>query len=56
MVLLSTKYRELFMIKHALEYYVTREEASLKDVEQELRLLKKVEEEIELVEIRWNIK
>jgi hypothetical protein len=42
-----TEYTELQIIKHALNYYIKRPEATVKDVNRELRLLNKIETKVE---------
>ena len=41
------KYRDMQIIKHALQYYLTRPNASSKEIKQEQAVLEKVEEELE---------
>lgn len=41
------KYRDMQIVKHALQYYLTRPNASSKEIKQEQAVLEKVEEEIE---------
>jgi len=40
------KYRDMQIIKHALQYYITRPNATSKEIKQEQAVLGKVEEEI----------
>jgi len=40
------KYRDMQIIKHALQHYVTRPNATSKEIKQEQAVLEKVEEEI----------
>lgn len=40
------KYRDMQIIKHALQYYLTRPNATSKEIKQEQAVLEKVEEEI----------
>lgn len=47
------KYRKLQTIKHALQYYITRPDADLKDIEQEKALLEKIKEEIRETKEKW---
>lgn len=42
------KYRDMQIIKHALQYYITRPNATSKEIKQEQAVLGKVEEEIEM--------
>jgi len=48
-------YRKLQTVKHALQYYITRPEASEKDLVREKNLLKSVEEEVEIYQERNHI-
>lgn len=41
------KYRDMQIIKHALQYYITRPYATSKEIKQDEAILEKVEEEIE---------
>ena len=41
------KYRDMQIIKHALQYYITRPYATSKEIKQDETVLEKVEEEIE---------
>lgn len=52
---MSTYYRKMQTIKHALQYYITRPEASEKDLVREKNLLKSVEEEVEIYQERNHI-
>ena len=45
-------YRKLQTVKHALQYYITRPNASKKDLVREKNLLKSVEEEVEIYQER----
>ena len=45
---MGTYYRKLQTVKHALQYYITRPNASKKDLVREKNLLKSVEEEVEI--------
>ena len=49
---MSTYYRKMQTVKHALQYYITRPEASEKDLVREKNLLKSVEEEVEIYQER----
>lgn len=42
------KYRDIQIIKHALQYYIIRPNATSKEIKQEQAVLGKVEEEIEM--------
>lgn len=53
---MSTYYRNIQTIKHALQYYIARESASEKDLIREKNLLKKIEEEVNEYKERKNIK
>ena len=48
-------YRKLQTVKHALQYYITRPNASKKDLVREKTLLKSVEEEVEIYQERNHI-
>ena len=48
-------YRKLQTVKHALQYYITRPNASKKDLVREKNLLKRVEEEVEIYQERNHI-
>ncbi|MFR6124141.1 hypothetical protein [Faecalibacillus intestinalis] len=52
---MSTYYRKMQTVKHALQYYITRSEASEKDLVREKNLLKSVEEEVEIYQERNHI-
>lgn len=52
---MSTYYRKMQTVKHALQYYITRPEASEKDLVREKNLLKPVEEEVEIYQERNHI-
>lgn len=52
---MSTYYRKMQTVKHALQYYITRLEASEKDLVREKNLLKSVEEEVEIYQERNHI-
>lgn len=47
LMLLSLKYKELQILKHSLQYYITRTNSTVKDIEEEKRLLAKVTDEVE---------
>ncbi len=51
---LSLGYKQLLIIKHALQLYLTRD-ASKEDKEPEERLLSKVDEEIKEIRKRYHI-
>lgn len=44
---ICVKYRDMQIIKHALQYYITRPFATSKEIKQDQALLEKVEEKIE---------
>lgn len=52
---MSTYYRKMQTVKHALQYYITKPEASEKDLVREKNLLKSVEEEVEIYQERNHI-
>lgn len=52
---MSTYYRKMQTVKHALQYYITRPGASEKDLVREKNLLKRVEEEVEIYQERNHI-
>ena len=43
---MSTYYRNIQIIKHALQFYINRTNADEKDLEREKNLLKKIENEV----------
>lgn len=43
---MSTYYKDIQIVKHALQFYITRPNANEKDLEKEKKLLKKVENEV----------
>lgn len=52
---LELKYKELQMIKHSLQHYIERPNASEKDIEQEKRLLEKITIEVEDMKEKYGI-
>ena len=52
---MRSTYRNLQIIKHALQYYIARPDASEKDLAREKNLLKSVEEEVEIYQERNHI-
>ena len=52
---MRSTYRNLQIIKHALQYYIARPNASKKDLVREKNLLKSVEEEVEIYQERNHI-
>lgn len=53
---MSKQYQNTQIVKHALQYYITRPNASKKDLLREKNLLKRVEDDIERYEERHHIK
>ena len=53
---MSTYYRDIQIIKHALQFYIKRSDANEKDLEKEKKLLKKVENEVSNFKKSNNIK
>lgn len=53
---MSTYYRDIQIIKHALQLYIKRHDANEKDLEKEKKLLKKVENEVNNFKNSNNIK
>ena len=43
---MSTYYKDIQIVKHALHFYIKRPDANEKDLEKEKKLLKKVENEV----------
>lgn len=43
---MSTYYKDIQIVKHALQFYITRPNANEKDLEKEKKFLKKVENEV----------
>lgn len=52
---MRSTYRNLQIIKHALQYYISRPNANEKDLAREKNLLKSVEEEVEIYQERNHI-
>lgn len=52
---MGNQYRRMQTVKHALQYYITRPNASKKDLVREKNLLKSVEEEVEIYQERNHI-
>lgn len=52
---MRSTYRNLQIIKHALQYYISRLNANEKDLAREKNLLKSVEEEVEIYQERNHI-
>ena len=53
---MSTYYRDIQIIKHALQFYIKGPDANEKDLEKEKKLLKKVENEVNNFKKSNNIK
>lgn len=53
---MRSTYRNLQIIKHALQYYISRPDANEKDLVREKNLLKRVEDDIEWYEEKHHIK
>ena len=53
---MSTYYKDIQIIKHALQFYIKRPDANEKDLEKEKKLLKKVEKEVSIFKKSNNIK
>lgn len=52
---MSSYYRKIQTVKHALQYYLTRPNANEKDLVREKNLLKQVEEEVEIYQEKHHI-
>ncbi len=52
---MSSYYRKMQTVKHALRYYLTRPNANEKDLVREKNLLKQVEEEVEIYQEKHHI-
>lgn len=50
------KYTELQIIKHSLQYYITRSYATDKEIEQEIRLLDKITSQVDEMKKKYEIK
>lgn len=53
---MSTYYKDIQIVKHALQFYIKRPDANEKDLEKEKKLLKKVENEVSNFKKSNNIK
>ena len=53
---MRSTYRNLQIIKHALQYYISRPDANEKDLGREKNLIKRVEDDIEWYEEKHHIK
>ena len=45
---MGNQYRRMQTVKHALQYYISRPNANEKDIVREKKLMKSVEEEVEI--------
>lgn len=52
---MANEYREQQIIKHALQYYMQRPNASELDLKREQKVLNKVTEEVERMQKAWKI-
>ena len=52
---MGTYYRKLQTVKHALQYYITRPDASEKDLAREKSLLEPIEDEVEYYQKAYHI-
>ena len=52
---MRSTYRNLQIIKHALQYYLTRPNASEKDLTREKSLLERIEDEVEYYQKAYHI-
>lgn len=50
------KYKELQIIKHSLQYYIARPNATQKDIKEEKRLLEKITLEVDEMKEKYGIK
>lgn len=50
------KYKELQIIKHALQHYIKRDNVQQKDIEQEKRLLGEIENKVSKLKELYDIK
>ncbi len=53
---MSTYYKDIQIVKHALQFYIKRPDANEKNLEKEKKLLKKVENEVSNFKKSNNIK
>ena len=53
--MMGYRYRKLQIVKHALQHYVQRPNATEKDVTQEINLLNEIENEIEAYKEKYCI-
>lgn len=52
---MSNEYREQQIIKHALQYYIQRSNASELDKKREQKVLEKVTDEVKRMQKQWDI-
>ena len=52
---MRSTYRNLQIIKHALQYYISRPDANEKDLGREKDLLERIEDEVEIYQERNHI-
>ena len=52
---MRSTYRNLQIIKHALQYYISRPNANEKDLAREKSLLKRIEDEVEYYKKAYHI-
>lgn len=52
---MSKQYQNAQIVKHALQYYIARPDASERDLNREKNLLKQVEEEVEMLKQKYSI-
>ena len=55
MIAMSNEYREQQIIKHALQYYIQRPNASELDKKREQKVLEKVTDEVKRMQKQWDI-
>ena len=53
---MRSTYRNLQIIKHALQYYISRPNANEKDLAREKSLLKRIEDEVEYYQKAYHIR
>lgn len=52
---MGNRYRRMQTIKHALQYYITRPNASKRDLVREKSLLERIEDEVEYYQKAYHI-
>mgnify|MGYP007029274462 CR=1 FL=1 len=52
---MGTYYRKLQTVKHALQYYITRPDASEKDLAREKNLLNQIDKEVKQYQEKYGI-